>query len=39
VAGYSISDVNVTGDDFEIEEIEVTIEELKRVNVVSTNAN
>lgn len=39
VTGYSISDLNVTGGDFEIEEIEVTIEELKRINVVSTNAN
>lgn len=39
VTGYSISDLNVVGDDFEIEEIEIAIEELKRINVVSTNAN
>lgn len=28
---YSISDVTVTGGDFEIEEVELTVEELKRV--------
>ncbi|MCG5060768.1 MAG: phage tail protein [Limnoraphis sp. WC205] len=32
--GYSISDVNVAGDDFEIEEVEVTIEELKRIDSI-----
>lgn len=35
---YKIADINAAGSEHEIEEVEVTIEELKRVNV-TTNAN
>ena len=32
---YKISDVNVAGSEFEIEEIELTVEELKRIKVAA----
>ncbi|MGA9380858.1 MAG: phage tail protein [Phormidium sp.] len=31
---YTISDVDVAGGDFEIEEVEVTVEELKRLDII-----
>lgn len=36
---YTISDVSAGGSEYEIEEIEVTIEELKRVKPLSSHAN
>ena len=36
---YKISDVSASGSDHEIEEIEVAIEELKRVSPTTTNAS
>ncbi|MBD1904769.1 phage tail protein [Funiculus sociatus GB2-A5] len=36
---YKIADVNAVGGDMEIEEIEVTVEELKRMNVVTNDSN
>lgn len=36
---YTISDVDAVGGDLEIETVELTIEELKRVKVAANNAN
>jgi phage tail-like protein len=38
IVNYSISDLNVSGSDFEIEEVEIVVEELTRAKIV-TNAN
>jgi len=35
--GYTISDVNATGGELEVEEIEVAVEELKRIKVAAAN--